>query len=579
MAGCLNSNKYADVVVGIIASTPVSQPVDGGDPIIQTVVQKSQGTLGEYGLIICPASAVLIPPSVSSVALPLYADSLTVDGRIKNSYFPHSSIIVTVNGMASGLLSYPRQAYIVGLCGSSDVAVLSFIDDNVGWNNGTGSVVGNAVDCNDRIQPCGKVCDIGCPEVKKFPRHPWARFFFDQCEAREYCPDNCCKVNIPSLIMTTNSGVLGFDSGTAVCLKGRLLRHSYTDGSGWYLPQAVLVQASLPIARYGQPVLDKDGIMMGMLTASYNNGFSASSGEAHAGLYIGPNWMTICRVVQAILYAITSCDGSSSPNYTDAVLYYSESSYGFYALRVPYLGIAYKAFEGDSNLQYDFTSGAPLGGTLIADANNPSNNTDGPILKNITGLTLKGIAGANPDNVTATPNGQFYVLGGVSTAPLVEGTADIQGPIPDAVDGVDYGDEGLVGISAILNKIPVGSIITHVSIKGKNESYPLGLRPCEYNLYSFLTQTARVGHEITLTYRPGNGVDDTATSYQSVSVKLADAPPATQYPWYTIQQYDFLSTLFTFPAGQIYPENPSGPGHIYPQRNLPADNGYFVQSI
>uniref|UniRef100_A0A6C0JXT5 Uncharacterized protein n=1 Tax=viral metagenome TaxID=1070528 RepID=A0A6C0JXT5_9ZZZZ len=566
--------KYTKASVQVIASTPFLQT--GDEAILNTTaVRISNGFLIRDGYVITTAQTVLAPPSLSSGALPAYAyNAAPPDGVMRNLPLPASSITVTVNGMADDLLSMQKKAVLIGASGSDDIAVLQLAPENSGWNYGTGSILG--------IESTGNGCKyvFNCFNdscVKSYPFHEYLHLGLTAKSICNMFPEPCSEVGIPSSIITNNGGRWGFHGGPPVCFKGQVVNSFFTDGSGLFLPESLLVAADLPQTLYGQAVINSEGKVLGMISGSYTGDFLYSDAQ-RSDLFIGPNFETLQRVVSAIIHS-QSCGGKDKPR---DVLIYKYQGLQYTAFRQAYIGIGYEVNEGGYEFLEDYTSGASPYPALNTTAVNGAFVGNGPKIKAITGLRLLGVAGLNPDNTNGQAGGSRFILGGVSTAPLIPGTADVEGIITNE----NISAPNPIGVSPLLGTdIKPGDIITQIGITGGCQ-YNLGQRACEHNLSSFLKLTASVGDRVTITYVsvPLDGTDNN-TEVHTEEITLTDTPAAVAFPWAFVgRNWDGFANqldMTVFPATQLYPGNSviGGDGPFLPQRVNPASVGRFWPSL
>jgi hypothetical protein len=180
--------------------------------------------------IVCPASVVLAPPTVTASAQrwPLVDNNSATLGTIRNQMVAPTRILVTVNGVKNGKerKSYVYECTLVGVFGAGDVAVLK-VDMKKAWN---------------RCNPC-------------IPKsHPHFKFE----NSRKLRP------GMPVYLMG-NGGSIG-DYYTPVFNSGWVCDHRHAEATGWVLPETVLVSTSTYCLTPGLPLLNVEGHVVGMQT-------------------------------------------------------------------------------------------------------------------------------------------------------------------------------------------------------------------------------------------------------------------------------------------------------------------------
>lgn len=562
--------KYPNAVVQVTAATPFT---DGAsvEPLEKTVIARSNGFIISGGLIVCPASTVLIPASVLSGAKPLYRP-VAIDGRIKNTYVPAAVVNVIINGMAGDLFTMNKKARVLGVAGYDDIAVLQIIESDQ-WNYGTGCIYGVEIVEDNTL--C-KLRSCAVPDLKAYPEHPYVHLLTNPCEADKYCPMKGQEACIPSCTATYSGKRFAFDGGPADVFEATVCKPVFIDGSGMYPSEGILVKSCLPATSCGgQPILDKDGCVMGMILGSYAGGMVYDDKSREGCLFFATNWKTLQYNVNAIIHA-AKCQGDSSPK---GVLNYclKDQGYNLTVVRVPYLGLALDVFKGDYQLFTDYTSGASLDQSLIQDPPGSSDIGPGPTIKQVSGLTVLGMAGLNPDNVAGAIGGQWYVPGGLpANAPLPLGTASVQSNYCQCITITDDKFVEEIGISPVDIALVPGSILTDIGVKGSSDIYHLGQRSCESSIGSFLKRVG-YGTTITLNYVDANGSGGTTISdfgLKTIDACVSDIPPLMNYPWAygTLKYAGFLDLGFVLPVAQLQ-------APLVPQRADPDANGHFHPAV
>lgn len=478
-AGALASNSTANGDTPLSGNSRADVFVSGSGFFIK----------GHY--IIAPAHLVLLPPSLTSVAnrYPLLNQDQTL-GQIKNQIVRASRILVTVFNVNGCGFSFIYEAKLVGVDGAGDIAILR-IKSSKPWN-------------------------IRNPCIEK--HHPFLTFGSSR-EALD--------------------GEKVYVLGHNVIVKGLLCDHRFT---GTSLAENILVSAT--INGSGFPIINCHGHVIGLKT--FNQivqfphktvvFFGTQDIPTLTGLIGGPSEFFIRRIVKIIIQGLCShkhrCHLEKINDPAGSYLRYKKA----------YAGIAYEVFNGaDYDITVDYTSGLePLGQPRVR-LSPEGEFLDSPISKQIIGLRVLGLAGANPNDEFGIHNGYFYVPGGLANAPLVA-------ELPD---------------SPFLGKLQPGDIITHI------EGVALGDLKCQITP-SLITWRLCECDKVEVCYRRGgnalNTADNSATeNYDdlfTVEVRLIDFPYLMDYPWYAIDAFPKLSSVaypgFIFPGNQsVDPQTPS----------------------
>jgi len=300
-----------------------------------------------------------------------------------------------------------------------------------------------------------------------------------------------------------------------------------------------LVSANAYTFSSGLPILNCQGKVIGMQTTDLSTVTPlAIEQQEGSGLVSGPSEFFIRRVAKCILrYRKNKCCQAKSCQIEivdDPVGCYLRFNKG-------YAGIAYDVFTG-SNYDYtvDYTSGvAPLGRPRIRLSDTGSFLIT-PLIKQLIGIRVLGLAGLNPNDASGVANGYYYVPGGTGTSPL-----------PD-----------FLPISPFAAKLLPGDVITHID-------------GCEVGdvdkqiAPSLVTWRTCPGDIVKVCYRRGGNALNTDNNSETENyevvydfmVALASYPLFMDYPWYAVNHFPLLSTTpypgFVFPVTQL--ENPQVP--------------------
>lgn len=446
---------------------------------------------GHY--IIAPAHLVLLPPSLSGVAQrwPLF-DANAPAGVIQNSMIRASRILVSVFGVNGADRAFAYEADLVGVDGAGDIAVLR-INPRRQWNL-----------CN----PCIKKC------------HPYLSFSKDRCAAAGE------KVYLLGDI--AGDAKLQFNAVGGLA-EGKLADPRYIDYSGFMLAESILVSAAAYAQSSGIPILNCRGEVLGMQTTDLSGDLPAFEGSPLPiaclpakgfGRVAGPSKHFMIHVIKAII------KGSCTRKYSPFLSLVCDPIGPYYSYNKAYAGIAYDVFTAPMyDVTVDYTSGpAPSGQPRIRlDAN--GNFLSSPGCKELMGIRVLGLAGANPeDSVNGVPNGYWFVPGGTATTPLASG----------------------LPVSPFLGQLLPGDVITHMEGE-KCSPVPLGDLECQF-APSFVTWRKTSNDTLSLNYRRGGNALNAGPNYSTENYDqyyeytacLAAFPPLMDYPWYAVNKFPLL---------------------------------------
>lgn len=468
--------------------------------------------------IVLPSQLVLLPPSLTSVAnrFPFINPSDLTLGRIKNQMVRASRILVSVFNVNGQGQSFVYEADLVGVDGAGNIAVLK-INHHRQWNL-----------CNPEIEKC----------------HP----YFNFGSSRD--TKDGAKVY---LIGDPNSNVANrrlFNSVSAIT-EGLLQDHRHLEYSGFAIHESILVSASAYAFSAGLPILNRYGDVIGMQTADISatlprlqifstpgsdliDGSTSYEGLGSVG---GPSEFFMRRVVKALIR------GSSSRCYNCNIESICDPAGPYFRYKKAYAGIAYDVFTGvDYDVTVDYTSGLAPRGQPRVRLDSYGNFLNAPACKQLVGIRVLGLAGANPNDSYGVSNGYYYVPGGTGAAPL----------------------PASLPVSPFLGKLLPGDVITHF------DGVPIGdLNSAKQIAPSLITWRLCAGDQLEVCYRRGgnalNSADNSLTeNYDRIYTYVAclsDFPYLLDYPWYAVNYFPLLAKLpypgFVFPAGQS--QNPQFP--------------------
>ena len=471
------------------------------------VVLEGNGFFIKGHYIVAPAQLVLLPPSLTSVANRYpYLNSSDLDlGVMKSQLVRASRILISVFNVNGKGKSFVYEADLVGVDGAGDIAVLK-INYRKPWNK-----------CNPCVEPCHPRFKFGSSRASK----PGEKVYL----IGDYV-SNPYNRRLFSAVGAISAGILS--------------DHRHLDYSGFSLAENVLVSAPAYAFSAGLPILNCEGLVIGMQTFDVSGvlpGINEAAPDIEnaqqegRGMVAGPSEFFMKRVVKTII-AAQGC-GRKVDCQTETIF---DPIGSFIKYKKGYLGIAYELFTGsDYDTTSEYTSSAPYPYPRVRlDANGEFLSS--PPIKEIVGIKVLGLAGLNPSAATGVANGYWYVPGGTGPAPLLP----------------------LTPVSPFLGKIQPGDVITHINGIAVGD-ISKQIAP------SIITWRLCSGDCIELCYlRGGNALNtgDNAfagnyENYNSYSGSLLDFPAFMDYPWYAVNTFPLVSNFFTFPPEQI--TNPQFP--------------------
>ncbi|MFK5969038.1 MAG: trypsin-like peptidase domain-containing protein [Candidatus Marithrix sp.] len=469
------------------------------------VILESNGFFIDGHYIVAPAQAVLMPPSLTSVAnrYPLQDPADVELGQIKNVITQPSRILVSVFNVNGRGCGFVYEAALVGVDGSGDIAVLKIKDrDCSQWNL-----------CNPCIEPC----------------HP--KFKFGHSRAAKEGE----KVYLLGDYVAGN-GQRAFNAVAA--LDGVVSDHRYIDYSGFALQELLLVSAGAYSHSSGLPILDCQGRVIGMQTtdlAAINDLQTRRQSEKQhegAGFVAGPSEKFMRRVVKTIIH------GKCPREFNCDLETICDPVGAFYRYLKGYLGLGYNLFSGvDYDITSDFTSGQAFAGFPRVRLDSAGNFINAPSCKRLQGLKVVSLAGL-ADGTSGQDNGLYFTPGGALAAPLPTGLPESSllpfikpGDQIVKLGGYELGDlENQIAPSLVLYRLCPGDLVEICFRRGGNSP----------------------------NYEP-NDATDNYEMFSTKSVCVDSVPKALDYPWYS-SIFPLISESpysFLFPANQL--TNPQFP--------------------
>lgn len=509
--------KYKDAVVEIhsefillgATGSTISTNANGSTPLAAgtraDVVLEGNGFFIKGHYIVTPANLVLLPPSLTSVAnrYPFFNPNDLTLGRVKNQMIRASRILVSVFNVNGKGHSFVYEADLVGVDGVGNIAVLR-INYKKQWNQ-----------CNPCVEKCHPFLTFGSSRGSKDGE----------------------KIYMIGDFVSFALNRRAFNAVGAIC-EGLLSDHRYLDFMGWSPAEGVLVSAPAYAFSAGLPIINCQGLVIGMQTAdvsgvlprlSSSTQVNAANQSEGSGLVAGPSEFFMRRVIKTLI------KGSCSRKYNCQLETICDPVGAYYRYKKAYVGLAYDVFTGiDYDTTTDYTSGpAPRGQPKIRLSPN-GDFLNSPSCKELVGLRVLGLAGLNPNDGLNVSNGFYYVPGGTANAPLLTG----------------------LPVSPLLGKLLPGDVITHID----------GVALGDLNKQiapSLITWRLCAGDQIEICYRRGGNAINTSDNsftenYDQLythTICLADYPLGLDYPWHAVNSFPLLGTpgypAFTFPAGQL----------------------------
>lgn len=556
------------------------------------IIQEGNGFFIKGHYIVAPAHLVLLPPSLTSVAIryPFDGSNQASFGQIQSKIVRASRILVSVYNVNGKGHAFVYEADLVGVDGAGDIAVLR-INFKKQWNL-----------CNPCVEKCHPYFNFGSSRGSKDGE----------------------KVYLLGDYLGSASGA---QNAVGAISDGLLSDHRHLDYSGAILPELVLISAPAYSQSSGLPILNAQGQVIGMQTTDLNAiqsqvafnqaalavvgsatggftgtstgaftgtvGISATGGftatftglgstgsgvtigevltgtglfgltgtitgtvndttrgtgifsvgasgslgpfllaqERGFGFVSGPSEFFMRRVIKELI------KGTCSRKFNCQLETICDPLGSFYSYMKAYAGLAYKVFTGiDYDITVNYTSGAAPNGRPRVRLTATGAFLSSPSCKEIIGIKILGIAGLNPnDSAASIANGFYFVPGG---------TAGSGSPLANNVP-----------VSPFLNKLQPGDVITHIN--------GVALGDLDKQIApSLITWRLCENDQIEICYRRGGnfsaiGSNDATENYDNLYTNtgcLIAFPALLDYPWYAINKFPLLSTLpypgFVFPNGQ-----------------------------
>ncbi len=519
---------------------------------------QGSGVLIKGGRILCPAQLVMAPPATTAVArrYPFQAEAQEL-GVVRNELFLASRIVVTINNVKHSGVASVYEARLDGIYGKGGFAVLSI--------------------CDNSFNPC---------------KHPYVKTYRPIVNGS--CEHYSGAHSGDTAYVLGHGRTVGIDGlyvdPVVAMTECRVADVRYTEPTGWFTPEALLLSGMDTHFLVGGPVISQRGYLIGMHATDYLDQFPVA-GET--GMLLALNWEGMYLPFQLILQGrsdaldddrirarLVPLPGAGlQRTLSNARGTFNQSVNSTANLYSPgYLGVSYKVFNGDAySSQTNYTSGAVAAGQPRFLLDGDGRLTEGTRCKDIQGLLITGVAGLNPNGMPGVENGYWFVPGGETSIVPADG--------PDATEPLFPSTPA----SPLLGAVFPGDVITHLEVMGKAKGqtlYKLGGLDGRPNLQSILDRLAP-GDSVRIHYRTA------ATNYNSeeaAEVRLSRQPNYLNYPHYATLQFPDISgravnadgsqniALAQYPAFTLPPSFLMGFQFQTLGRNLPG-SGNFAPSI
>lgn len=484
--------KHRDAVVRIqtLTSLTTSGYAAGVPSVLRPFVTYGNGFFVSGRRIVCPASLVLLPPTVSVNfnRFPFTSTSVTAPtGSYQDERVKVGQIFVEVdnpeehdrngkNGRdAKKTFSY--VARLEGVDGAADVAVLRIYQNDPG----------------NRDNPC----------IKR------KKHFLSWGQSRNYCPGNkIFAIGDPFIPIT---GIQNIGGAKNVILEGILNDDNYVDHSGWALAPMLAASFNVFSTRVGMPILDRWGRVIAMQTTS-TPGIAPEATEGGntqvgQGVVAGPTQYFLTHILESLICA--SKNFGPNTRLPDRVELQTDLLGNYYYYEKQYLGIGYNIFK-----PIDYV-------TTFNGTTTPSQqfNSDGsfitpPDCKQILGIKVVALAG------------EVTISGAI-----VPGASVVVPPYPSLVDSPLLGTLGLGDMVFAISGCPLGDL--------GNQQAP--------GLATWFHSTNK---PFTIRYR--SFATNFKTDLK-VSIAGAEFPAFMDYPWYQIHNMQLMTSVPVEPAGPFMP--------------------------
>lgn len=575
---CLSSKEvlqtYQDAVVGIESRFIFTGPgidnpaeVDIAPGIRADISITGTGVIMSDGYILTAASNVMAPPPLNSVANVVGNNRAGNElGAINNDVIIASQVLVTVNNVNMGSVSYVYQATLLGLYGKGDIAVLYICHDD-SFNHGAPVIkVPRFCDsdpCYNDIQhqvvhPVKYLTKDSCKDYRRYGKCSSKKC--GPCDKRR-CR-NRARRGCGSCGTSTHPGddvfVFGYGSkrhvqqrergSTVTMVEGQIMDTRYLEKTGWITPETMIIQASGLNGGAGMPVLNRHGQLIGM-QVTYD--YSIWPMEGNPASIVALTWEGMFYPLHKILnnYGLTR-------DFSSALVPLDNRRTRLFS--PGYLGISYEVMDGaDYTESVNYNSGDTTSGFTQFNLNSNGQFSSGSACKDIQGIRVTGVAGLNPNAISGVEDGFYYVPGGIT---------DIVNPLEERPLLPSLPESPLLGT------IFPGDIIISAEFIGKTRSEKRdqiwGALDGQIVPQSMLDRLLP-GDVLRFSYRRAS---ENYGQVHSTEVALGRVPFLVNYPYYVASRFPQLYSQVIGPDNQQLNVLVTYPSFIYPPDQIAGVN-------
>lgn len=370
--------KYHDAVVAIQSMFTLTDSSSGDPEETKDYFLSGNGFFVQQGIIVCPASLVLIPSSyLSDRNRYPYVSNTQPDptGDVPNVMTQVSRILVTVYGVDSQCDSYAYTATLVMVDGASNIAYLKI---NMASASNKGAV---------GLKKC----------------HPYFNWGFSK-----NCNQGDRVFSIGSFISNVNGP---YDASSKnLITQGVISDNSHVDYQGWAQTELMVVDFETYYSKIGSPIINTEGNVVGMITGNVTG-------------FVDPT--DLRKTGQGAVFGVTEL----AMNYSFlTLLNIKDSKFAPYFQTIPdNLGTFYRYLKGYLGVAWDLVTAKTMFSTVAADGTVSINYTSGALSsgsfnKNIVGIRVAALAGSTQTTNPVIPGattGAPYTPPASSNSPLL----------------------------------------------------------------------------------------------------------------------------------------------------------------
>lgn len=521
----------------IVPSTPlgISPAATNGSNQRTDVILSGNGFFIPGHFIVCPASLILLPPTINGAAnrypYSLTKGYLTTPGPIDSQMISASRILVTVYNVNGRKQTFTYQAQIVGVDGAGDIAMLRIDYDSI--------------------------YNIGAPCLHK-KEHP----YFMMRDSREACPGE--RIYVMGSTCTSSEIPYQQENQRSI-VEGIISENKFLESQGWILPECIVIDANVYSPNTGNPIIDCYGRILGMQTTAlignrtghfnnivpfegfYETGSTGSIGEPlqslqnyffssdSFGAVMGPTSNFMSLVLRAFL------KGNCRFEYQRHLEYVNDNANGYYRYMKGYAGIAYRRVDNlsyDATYDYSLVANDTIYGAPRVRLDQNGNFVGVPDCKLIGGIQVMALAGDNGSLVQNQTSGLYSVPGYTNCSSAVVG-AIFSGIVEDtSTNGTDLVDSPFLGLlypGDII--VAAGTDESQVQIGGLTEQTTLSNVTWRLNPNDLLRLVIRRGNNVANnlgTNSNTNVLQENYSNSYTIVQPLQKYPQLMDYPWYNV---------------------------------------------